>query len=391
MLPVVLYDPAYRARFFPMADFVPLWELRTGALKSRTRWQKVFEGHDVLLLPPAGFEEVAAALSPKSKVLTEDQLPDDAIFVNSALIPGPDFDAEKVAEQGSNPFCKHLTMGAFKELTDTPIQNLDLDGEGDSFHVLRKPWEVVRHLETFIRWDRRFFRRYSQDFDCEGPKENLHIAASAKVASNVVIDTSAGPVVIDDQVQVKPFSYLVGPLYVGKKTIVLGSKLSASSFGEDCRVNGEVFGTVLQDCVNKAHDGFIGHSYVGHFVNFGAMTTNSNLKNTYGPVRLRTPDSTMDTGMNKFGMLCGPHTKFGIGSLIPTGSLIGGFCNLFAGGNFLPKHTEHFRWYDGIQMDMYRFDQAVRTAEKMAERRNRNFSAAETRAALNVYRRVYKP
>ncbi|MDZ7815486.1 MAG: hypothetical protein U5N86_05615 [Planctomycetota bacterium] len=143
--------------------------------------------------------------------------------------------------------------------------------------------------------------------------------------------------------------------------------------------------------MNKAHDGFIGHSYVGHFVNLGAMTTNSNLKNTYGPVRLRTPDSTMDTGMNKFGMLCGPHTKFGIGSLIPTGSLIGGFCNLFAGGSFLPKYIEHFRWFDGLHTEMYRFDQAVRTAEKVAERRNRSFTAAETRAALNVYRRVYKP
>ncbi|MDZ7815487.1 MAG: putative sugar nucleotidyl transferase [Planctomycetota bacterium] len=121
MLPIVLYDPAYRARFFPFADFVPLWELRTGALKTLARWRKVFDGADVLLLPPRQLEEVAAALSPRSKVVSEDELPQEAIFVNSALIPGLISTRSRWRSSG-NPFCKRSLAGRSESFPIPPFR-----------------------------------------------------------------------------------------------------------------------------------------------------------------------------------------------------------------------------------------------------------------------------
>ena len=68
----------------------------------------------------------------------------------------------------------------------------------------------------------------------------------------------------------------------------------------------------------KGHEGFVGHSYLGRWVNLGAGTTTSNLKNTYGSVALWTPDGVRDTGLQFLGTLFGDHAKTGIGLTLTT-------------------------------------------------------------------------
>ena len=118
-----------------------------------------------------------------------------------------------------------------------------------------------------------------------GSKKDVYVAPGAVVHPMVVIDAEHGPVYLDEGVEVHPFTRIEGPCYVGKKSILLGTKCrEGNSIGPMCRVGGEVEESIIHGYSNKYHDGFLGHAYVGEWVNLGALTTNSDLKNDYSSV-----------------------------------------------------------------------------------------------------------
>ena len=391
MLPVVIYEPPYASRLWPVSDFYPVWELRCGAYTFVERWKNYFPDAELILLPRPDLSEVSRSMQPGLKVISRESLPDEAVFISALLLPSPSFDALSVAAGGDNPHCKRMTRGAFPEILTTTLHDNPCGSEDEDYLIIREIWHLVQFLQPALRWDISFISSTAvEKFTDEYKESNAFISNSVLLHSPIAIDTSSGPVLIAKGVEVKPFSSLVGPLYIGENSIVLGGRISHSSFGRKCRISGEVTDSVFQDLVNKAHDGFIGHSWLSACVNIGAMTTNSNLKNTYGSIRLQTPDGKVDTGLNKFGFVCGPHTKFGIGSLIPTGSLYGGFCSLAAGGEFLPKHLGSFTWLEGKQATQYKFDSAVKVAHTVCERRNEVFSSAEMKRALAIYKKIAK-
>ena len=141
----------------------------------------------------------------------------------------------------------------------------------------------------------------------------------------VVIDAEHGPVYIDEGAEIHPFTRIEGPCYVGKKSILLGAKCrEGNSIGPMCRVGGEVEESIIHGYSNKYHDGFLGHAYVGEWVNLGALTTNSDLKNDYSSVSVMLDGHTpIDTGSTKVGSLIGDHTKTSIGTLLNTGAYVG--------------------------------------------------------------------
>jgi UDP-N-acetylglucosamine diphosphorylase/glucosamine-1-phosphate N-acetyltransferase len=162
----------------------------------------------------------------------------------------------------------------------------------------------------------------------------------------VVFDVRGGAVVIEEGAEVRSGTRLEGPTYVGSGTRVLGGLVRASVFGPECRVRGEIASTVFLGYGNKAHDGFVGHSVVGHWVNLGAGTTTSNLKNTYGPVRLEVHGTRIETGRANLGTLFGDHAKTAIGTMLDTGTVVGAGANVF-GAPAPPKHVPAFAWGGG--------------------------------------------
>jgi UDP-N-acetylglucosamine diphosphorylase/glucosamine-1-phosphate N-acetyltransferase len=199
--------------------------------------------------------------------------------------------------------------------------------------------------------------------------DGLRVSATAHVEPGVVIDVRHGPVWIGEHVTVRAFTRLAGPAWICPHAIILGGSLDAVSIGPVCRVRGEVEETVLLGYSNKAHDGFLGHAYVGKWVNLGALTTNSDLKNNYGSVRLWTPDGDVDTGMMKLGCLLGDHTKTGIGVMLNTGTIVGAGSNLF-GAVQPPKHVLPFSWGSGAALSEYRLDRFMAVAEQAMARRD---------------------
>jgi UDP-N-acetylglucosamine diphosphorylase/glucosamine-1-phosphate N-acetyltransferase len=190
---------------------------------------------------------------------------------------------------------------------------------------------------------------------------------------------------LEAHVTVEGPARLVGPLHLGAGSTVFGGHLSRLSAGPVCKLRGEIDTVVLTGFVNKAHDGYLGHALAGRWVNLGALTTNSDLKNNYGPVRVELPDGTQDTGLMKVGVFLGDHVKTGIGTVLNTGTLVGAGSNVFGGG-MPPKSLPPFSWAGGGRVVPFRWDKFLEVARVVTARRDQPW----TPGAEAILRRLWE-
>lgn len=201
----------------------------------------------------------------------------------------------------------------------------------------------------------------------------VHVEAGATFEPFSVFDTTLGPILMRSGSSVQAFTRVVGPCYIGRNSTVMGDRISGSAIGDVCRVHGELSATVFLGYSNKGHDGFVGHSIVGRWVNMGAGTITSNLKNTYGTVALWTPAGVRDTGLQFLGTLFGDHAKTGIGMRLTTGCVLGMAANVF--DSMTPKVVEPFAWGSAAPYDTYAIDKFIETAGRMMSRRHVDLDA----------------
>ena len=210
--------------------------------------------------------------------------------------------------------------------------------------------------------------------------DQVYAEEGARISGPVVFEAEGGPILLRSGAEVGPFSTLRGPVLVDRGAQVLGGPVAQSYIGPGCRIRGEVSASVFLGWSNKAHEGFVGHSYFGEWVNLGALTTTSNLKNTYGEIRVG-PDRQEATGLQKLGSLVGDHTRTAIGSLLASGSLIGAGVNLFGASGVAPHWLPSFVWGVGEGAASYELGRFLEVAERVLARRGRAL-AHEERAVL---------
>jgi UDP-N-acetylglucosamine diphosphorylase/glucosamine-1-phosphate N-acetyltransferase len=212
-----------------------------------------------------------------------------------------------------------------------------------------------------------------------GSAGDVFIAPGAVVHPMVVFDAEHGPIYIDEDVEIHPFTRIEGPCYVGKGSILLGAKCREGNYiGPLCRIGGEVEESIIQGCSNKYHDGFLGHAYVGQWVNLGAQTSNSDLKNDYSTVSVTLDGKRpVDTGSTKVGALIGDHVKTSIGTLMNTGSVVGTMALIMATGEPLPKFIPSFAWFlKGVTTKGFGKKKLYETARTAMSRRGKEFTDA---------------
>jgi UDP-N-acetylglucosamine diphosphorylase/glucosamine-1-phosphate N-acetyltransferase len=254
-------------------------------------------------------------------------------------------------------------------------------------YVLKAPWDLIRHNSAITILHAKTITRKGRvprSVSVVGDKKHLYMGTGTVIHPGVVIDVSNGPVIIDAQAIIRPFSVIYGPSYIGPGTIIDRAKVIASSIGPMCRIGGEVEVCVFQGFSNKYHEGFIGHSFIGEWVNLGALTTNSDLKNNYGNIRVMLRRKTYDTRMVKLGCFIGDHTKTGIGTLIPTGAVIGSFVN-FHGGGMMPRYVREFTWLTNVKQEVYDLKKALETAQLVMRRRGRTMDHAYQKRIKDCY------
>lgn len=195
---------------------------------------------------------------------------------------------------------------------------------------------------------------------------------TAQVHRSAVLDGEQGPVVLAEHATVRAGAIVIGPAYVGPHAAVLERALirGGTAIGPRCKVAGEIAGTVFQGCSNKAHEGFLGDSWVGEWVNLGAGTTNSNLLNTYGEVIARaTPDGPRErTGEQFLGAIIGDHVKTAIGTRIMTGAVIG-TGTMWAATAPIHGCIPPFTWATDAGVQVHRLTRFLETARAMMARR----------------------
>jgi UDP-N-acetylglucosamine diphosphorylase/glucosamine-1-phosphate N-acetyltransferase len=244
-------------------------------------------------------------------------------------------------------------------------------------------WDFIDHNGETIADDVEWFRRertvqplLPANITITGPAENFVLVEGANIEPYVTIDTRQGPVLIDRGAVVQSFTRIEGPCYIGPDSWIMGAKIRAgTTLGPCSRVGGEVECSIVQGHSNKYHEGFLGHSYIGEWVNLAAATQTSDLRNDYGAVRLTVNGQRLATGRTKVGSFIGDHTKTGLGALLNTGSVIGTFCNLLPSGSLLPQIVPSFCQVQyGQVMERWDLRQMFSTAATVMSRRQLEFS-----------------
>ena len=241
--------------------------------------------------------------------------------------------------------------------------------------VIRYPWDVMTLNESELQRDppRRRPVRLTPGVDLMGRRLELYVDPFATIEPGVVLDTRNGPIFVEPRAQIRAGSVVTGPCFVGAGTILDSALIRPGcSFGPDCRIGGEVEASVFLGRTNKHHEGFIGHSVIGEWVNLGALTTNSDLRNDYGEVKVTLNGREHNSGICKLGCIIGDHAKTAIGTLLNTGAVVGCFANWFEPG-LSPRSIPPFAWGNRGQ---WRLDDALETARIVMSRRGVELSPA---------------
>lgn len=257
--------------------------------------------------------------------------------------------------------------------------NEDIEGEPFPGLPANTPWEILGRSDAYIAADFHEWQKRHKNHQKTAMMNGAHLVGDARdvfigqnstIQPGCVLDATGGPIIIDDHVSVK-FSQIQGPVFVGKGSVVDGARLRpGTSLGPNCKVGGEISATIFQSRVNKGHEGFVGHTWAGRWVNFGALATTSNLKNTYGTVRFQLDSQNrIDTNAQFLGSLIGDHTKIGIGQLLTTGANLGVGCNIFGGG-VSPKYVPSFSWGGLDGWSEHRLEECLKTVKATLGRRN---------------------
>lgn len=372
-----LYDDARARRFEPFAMTRPMGELRIGARLMRERWEIAlgvtcagFVSSDTL----ADFEEAGAPDAARRVI------PAGTWLVNARFAPALTRAAPGDRYRGGDALAAvRLTRDvAVEELADGTATLESLAGAtGSATSVdgwwLSEVWDLLADFEARLRDDLERLtagRERTVAANCQVlGGAGVFAAPDAVIEPYVTFDCTNGPVMIEAGATVQSFTRVQGPTWIGPHAVVGGDKITVCAIGDACKVHGEMNSVVFVAYANKAHDGFLGHSYLGRWVNLGANTVTSNLKNTYGPVSLWTPSGIRDTGLQFLGTLFGDHAKTGIGLTLTTGTVIGAGAQLY-GSQMPPKVVSPFSWGDAAPYATFRLDKFLLVAERVMARRH---------------------
>jgi UDP-N-acetylglucosamine diphosphorylase/glucosamine-1-phosphate N-acetyltransferase len=248
--------------------------------------------------------------------------------------------------------------------------------------LLRYPWDITSRNRETLRdhWkgdDRSNNGTVSSSAFMINP-DQIHIGDQSEIRPTAVIDADGGPVFISNNVIVDVHTYIEGPVYIGPGSHVKPHTAirAGTSLGPMCKVAGEISASIFCGYGNKGHHGFIGDAYIGSWVNLGAGTTNSNLKNTYGDVKVQLGSREVSSGLQFVGSTIGDFSRLGIGQLLPTGAVVG-MGAMLATGTLAPKYVPSFAWQTADGRTDADLEKTLHTVKVMMSRRNADMSELE--------------
>lgn len=384
---ILLSDAGLHRHLLPLTATRPMGALRPGIFTLAEAWHK-------LTGMPVGFH---------TEGYLQDKFPGVAVGavleVHGGLLPNPalaaavlDLEPGQVLLHGAKPLAFSLE-GTVRTTEMDWLQPPDYLAQvefAEPVFLLERPWHLFQYCAKAITYDLALMAEGRQSAPLSatntviGDARLIFLEPGARVEA-AVLNTLHGPIWIGADAEVMEGCLVRGPFALGAGSqLKMGSKVyGPSSFGPACRVGGEVNNSVIMGYSNKGHDGFLGNSVLGEWCNLGADTNTSNLKNTYGEVRMWSYAdlALVPTGQQFLGLIMGDHAKCSINTMFNTGTVAGVCANIFGSG-FPPKHIPAFSW--GSE-GWYALDKALETCQRVMERRNVPLTVGDKRILEHLH------
>jgi UDP-N-acetylglucosamine diphosphorylase / glucose-1-phosphate thymidylyltransferase / UDP-N-acetylgalactosamine diphosphorylase / glucosamine-1-phosphate N-acetyltransferase / galactosamine-1-phosphate N-acetyltransferase len=348
MKQIVLHQPAALASLYPFTRTRHTADIPIGILTIREKWER---------------------LTGAKVRITHDQesvTDSNTISIPANIIPTGEL-AKMVMETGQVP--QHLPEGSM---------------------LLEHPWQIFQYTDKAIRQD---FELLKDNLRAQPIPEAVQVILAKQIfvepgakLNHCMLNASTGPIYIAKDAEIMEGSFIRGPFALGEGSVVkMGARIyGATAIGPHCVVGGEIKNSVIFGYSNKAHDGYLGDSVIGEWCNLGAGTSNSNLKNTAGEVKVW--DGLSKQFMNagqKCGLLMGDYSRAAINSAFNTGTVVGVCCNVFGTG-LSPKHIPDFTWGDHT-LPRYEFEKALKDIATWKKLKNQSLSETEIQQLKTIF------
>ncbi len=386
----VFEDDSYQ-NFLPLIYNRPVYELRSGIYSFLERFALQYPDTEVDLFCRDYLKDLTAEnyIHSVNKIISNDN---GCLFINGRLLMSTPIAISGHEEIGiSDNTIVYARLNKKNSLSITPENFLDKDFicelrkkfkvKSVNARLIQYPWELIKTNKEQIASDFTLHVKHEpiREADYKGVhfilNSQIYIGENTIIKPGSVLDAENGPIYIGDNVEISSNSVIEGPAFIDDDVVIQAlSRIHAgSNIGRVCKIGGEICNTIIQNYTNKQHDGFLGDSYIGAWVNLGAGTVNSNLTNLYGPIKVQLFDKMIDTGQTFLGMIVGDHTKTAINTKITTGSIIGFACNILLTST-PPKFTPSFSWYSDNITRAYDITRELQVAKRMMARRNKKMS-----------------
>ena len=383
---IVLFEDTSWKKFVPLSYTRSLFDLKIGSLTTFD----YFNIKSAKLLTRKYLENMTRQRHPNCNVNKFEYNSND-IFVNSLFFPHMSF-FKKVTKRKNflvsyrdKILIARLDKSDYKYLYETVIHDKDVRNSkltAEIIHINSAdecgslyswPWDLISGLKNVLQHQLKLKNKVPKEVKVIG-KNPIFVDETSNIGLGTVLDASGGPIYIGPE-SVIGQSSIIGPVYVGELTQLKPySTINNSYIGNICRIGGEIDSSIILDYTNKSHYGYLGHSYVGEWVNIGANTTTSDLKMTYGTVSMKIGDEKKDTGITKLGSFFGDMSKTSIGTNIYCGMRIGISSHLY--GNIANDVPSYVIYGQGIGSQNAQMDgsSAIKFQKRMMSRRNISMS-----------------
>ncbi|HEY4328710.1 MAG TPA: putative sugar nucleotidyl transferase [Phycisphaerae bacterium] len=393
MPPIYVFEDSQVERLFPLTYTRAAFELRSGNLTLLDRLRKLPQPIAGLLVRPALAEivrhritdiPVNPPLSTKDGLLLINAR---CLLLKSTLWNVPEFDSVGLSQGSIAWMCLSPKLAGRVDLSKLQdprtLESLfeEVRRGSASSIMINHPWDLFEHQRAAI----------VEDFEALGPAKdgiqmtgshllnpsNIHLAQDVKIWPGAVLDAQNGPIIVGQGTQIRANSVITGPVAIGEHCVIrnMADIREETSLGPNCRVGGEIIGSIFLGNSNKQHHGFVGQSIICEWVNLGAGTTTSNVKNTYGSVRMTLNGKDEPTGRQFLGSLIADHVKLGIGTYLSTGSVVG-----FASHVVVPRPPRvvpSFAWLTEKGMARADFEKLEEIAGIAMKRRGVDFTTID--------------
>lgn len=399
---ICVFEDSQYSKLVPLVHTRAAFELRCGLLTPLERIIKHYPRVAITLFCRSYLSVVLQERYPYriNDLHTAD---DTCLFLNGRAILSPPIPTEGPEEIGIQEntlvYARLRGKNATKLspemfLTHNPIELLKGTVQVINTHVptINYFWDLVKLNMSQIEKD---FALFVKEGSISGTlyegvhllnKDQIFIGKDSRIKPGCVFDAEEGPIYIGQHATIAPNTTIEGPIYIGNHAVIRSNSRirGGTNLGEVCKVGGEIANSILHSYSNKQHDGFLGDSYIGSWVNMGADTVNSNLLNTYGSINVEIGGNIINTEQMFLGMAMGDHTKTAINTTIMTGSIVGFACNIVS-ASYPPKYLPSFTWCSHHGIQIYTLEKALIVAKIAMRRRDKEMTPAEEQLFRMVF------